>query len=116
MEADALGLEISEHAQGIEGGSKHPIELCGDHCVTGLQLSPAQIEDAPCNSRPRLLHQSIKFFRNQFDQVDPALLRHEAARPVERRINTPPSIDGLAARHSRHPADHPQWETLTQQL
>ena len=79
------------------------------------KLSPAQIEDAPRDSRPRLLHQSIKFFRDEFDQGDPTLLRHEAARPVKRRISTTPGIDGLAARHSRRPADRPQRETLAQQ-
>jgi hypothetical protein len=78
------------------------------------KLPPAQIEDAPRNIRPRLLHQSINFFRNQFDQIDPACVRYEAAGPVKVRIGTP-GIDGLTAGHARCPADHPQRETLEQQ-
>jgi hypothetical protein len=83
--------------------------------VDPAKLSPARIEDAPRNARPRLLRQSIKFFRDQLDQVDPAGLHHEAARPVKRRISTTPGADSFAAGHARCPADYPQRETLEQQ-
>jgi hypothetical protein len=37
MQADTAVLELAEHGERIEGTTKHPIQLRGDHRIAGLQ-------------------------------------------------------------------------------